>query len=103
MTTELAEHYDLHQPAVRLVRPPDVSHKDFMFAQKAEWPDFWRIVLGKWTVENKYHQVKEIEWWCNENIKGRWFHSDDYEVYYFEDRNSAIYFKLKWFSQLFAS
>lgn len=86
-----------------LKRPADTKHKDFMLMQKSEWTEFHRVKLGacKWLWKwETYTKTKEIEQWCNENCKGRWFHSDGYEVYYFEDRNSAIYFKLKWFSEL---
>lgn len=83
---------------IRLIRPADMSHKDFMLMQKAEWSDFYRIRIGRW--KNDYHKTKEIEWWCNEQVKGRWFHSEGYEVYYFEDENSAIHFKLRWFSEI---
>lgn len=82
----------------RIVRPADMSHKDFMFMQKAEWDSFTRIVIGRWKYD--YHTTKEIEWWCNENMYGRWFHSEGHEVYYFEHENSALYFKLKWYSDL---
>ena len=81
----------------KLCRPNDVSHKDFLFAQKSEWPEFHRVILGQW--KPSYHTQKEIEWWCNENIKGRWFHSEANEVYYFEDEKSSILFKLRWFSE----
>ena len=81
----------------KLCRPHDVSHRDFMFAQRADWPEFHRVVLGQW--RPSYHKQKEIEWWCTENIKGRWFHSEANEVYYFEDRNSSVHFKLRWFSE----
>jgi hypothetical protein len=82
----------------RLVRPHDMAHKDFMLMQKHEWPEFHRIVIGRWTYN--YHKQKEIEWWCNENACGRWFHSEGHEVYYFESRNAAIHFKLRWFSEI---
>jgi hypothetical protein len=81
-----------------LVRPPEMAHKDFMLMQKGEWTGFHRIVLGRW--KKTYHLMKEIEWWCNANVKDRWFHSEGNEVYYFEDENSALYFKLKWFSDI---
>lgn len=80
------------------MRPTDMKHRDFMLMQKSEWTEFHRVKLGSW--KSDYIKTKEIEWWCNENCKGRWFHSDGYEVYYFEDNNSAIYFKLKWFSEI---
>jgi hypothetical protein len=100
MTTEIKEGL-ITKPmneAKRMMRPSDMSHKDFMFMQKSEWSDFHRIVLGRWG--NTYFMTKEIEWWCNEMIKGRWFHSEANEVYYFEDLNSAIHFKLRWFSEI---
>ena len=95
---ELQVTPDAYQDNKKLIRPPEMNHKDFMLMQKAEWPEFHRIIFGRWT--NDYHKRKEIEWWCNANVKGRWFHSDNFEVYYFEDQNSAIYFKLKWFSEI---
>jgi len=85
-------------PGRKLMRPNELPHKDFMLMQKSDWPEFHRVILGKW--ENVYHTTKEIEWWCNSNIHGRWFHSDSNEVYYFEDQNSAIHFKLRWFSEI---
>jgi len=85
-------------PGRKLMRPPEMSHKDFMLMQKAEWPEFHRIVIGRWPSD--YHKRKEIEWWCNANIHGRWFHSDNNEVYYFETEMGAIHFKLRWFSEI---
>ena len=85
----------------RLIRPPEMNHKDFMFMQKSEWTSFHRVIFGRWISD--YHKRKEIEWWCNVNVKGRWFHSDNNEVYYFEDENSAIFFKLRWFSEIAAT
>jgi hypothetical protein len=86
---------------IQLMRPADLSHKDFMLMQKHEWKEFHRIILGLWKYD--YRKQKEIEWWCNENVKGRWFHSERCEVYYFEDRNTAIHFKLRWFSEIVSS
>lgn len=86
------------QTSNRLLRPADMSHKDFMLMQKAEWPEFHRVILGRWS--GNYHKTKEIEWWAKDNVVGRWFHSERHEVYYFEDENSAIHFKLRWFSEL---
>ncbi len=85
----------------KLMRPEDMSHRDFMLMQKAEWEDFHRVKIGRWP--HNYHKAKEIEWWCNENVVRRWFHSDGYEVYYFENANSAMLFKLRWFSELVAN
>ena len=84
--------------ATRLIRPADIAHKDFMLMQKAEWSGFHRIRIGPW--KPVYTKAKEVEWWCNENTYGRWFHSEANEVYYFEDENSAIHFKLRWFSEI---
>ena len=79
-------------------RPLDMNHKDFMLMQKTRWPHFTRVVIG--LHKREHRQEKEIEWWCNENLKGRWFHSEAHEVYYFEDENSGLHFKLMWFEVL---
>jgi hypothetical protein len=86
------------EPAVQVKRPMDMTHKDFMLMQKTEWNEFHRVIIGKWNRD--YHKEKEIEWWCDKNIRNRWFHSEGFEVFYFEDFNSAVYFKLRWYSEL---
>lgn len=81
--------------AKRLLRHIDISHKDFMFAQKAEWKEFHRIPMNEY-IARQYKKQKEIEWWCNEHLTGRWFHSDGFEMYYFDNEDSAVMFKLKY-------
>lgn len=89
------------EPNKRLIRPADSTHKDFMLMQKAEWNEFHRVIIGRW--KGDYRKQKEIEWWCNQSIHGRWFHSEGREVYYFEEFNSAILFKLRWYSELISN
>ena len=76
----------------QVIRPSKIGHKRFMLSLKKEhWPSFYRIIIGQGNLNGP-----AIRKWCNENIVGRWYTSDNNEVYYFEDANSAIHFKLRW-------
>lgn len=98
MTIESVAVEKPSEPNKRLICPPDTTHKDFMLMQKTEWNEFHRVIIGRHTRD--YRKEREIEWWCNQNIRCRWFNSEGREVFYFEDFNSAVYFKLRWYSEL---
>jgi len=76
----------------QVMRPSKIGHKKFMLSLKKEvWPSFYRVVIGPNNLNGS-----AIKKWCQENVESRWYVSDGQEVYYFEDMNSAIHFKLRW-------
>jgi hypothetical protein len=57
------------------------------------WKKFFRIRLGR-RLESA--EIIEMRQWCGEQ-PCKFYHSDGGEVWYFDDLNTAIYFKLRWY------
>ena len=77
-----------------------------MLRMKAAWGNLNRVRIGRWKVEPGGEANKptpaEVVRWCVETLHGHFFHSPGFEVFYFDNHQSAVYFKLRWFHELYS-
>ena len=65
-------------------------------------PSDWTEVVIKWQtmLDHADYRPNAIEWWCQENVQGRW-HLHGYQqtegfAFRFEDPRDAVLFRLRW-------